>query len=54
MAVALEFINLIVPIALINQKFPGGWEKCLEEHKHLVGGRVWYDDHIKRWGNEPQ
>ena len=50
MAVALEFINLIVPIALIKQKFPGGWEKCLEEHKHLLGGRVWYDDHILRDG----
>jgi hypothetical protein len=45
MAVELEFINLIVPIALIKQKYPGGWEQCLDDHANLIGGRVWYDEH---------
>jgi len=50
MAVALEFINLIVPIALIRQKYPGGWEQCLTDHDELIGGKVWYDEHLFRDG----
>ena len=50
MAIALEFINLIVPIALIKQKYPGGWEQCLDDHANLIRGRVWYDEHLFRDG----
>jgi hypothetical protein len=50
MAIASEFIDFIVPIKLIEQKYPGGWEQCLEDHKDLIGGRVWYDEHLFRDG----
>lgn len=50
MAVALEFIDFIVPIAAIREKYPGGWEQCLKDHERLIGGRVWYDDHLLRDG----
>lgn len=50
MAVALEFIDFIVPIAVIRQKYPGGWEQCLKDHENLIGGRVWFDDHLLRDG----
>ena len=50
MAVALEFIDFIVPIALIRAKYRGGWEKCLQDHSRLIGGRVWYDEHLFRDG----
>ncbi len=50
MAIQLEFINLIVPIKTIREKYPGGWEQCLVDHKHLVGGRIWYDDNLFRDG----
>lgn len=52
MAVALEFIDFIVPIALIRAKYPGGWEQCLKDHAPLIGpgGRVWFDDHLLRDG----
>ena len=50
MAVALEFIDFIVPIAVIREKYPGGWEQCLEDHAPLIGGRVWYDQHLLRDG----
>ncbi len=50
MAVALEFIDFIVPIAVICEKYPGGWEQCLKDHERLIGGRVWYDDHLLRDG----
>jgi hypothetical protein len=50
MAVALEFIDFIVPIELIKAKYPGGWEQCLEDHSNLIGGRVWYDEYLFRDG----
>jgi len=46
MAVALEFIDLIVPVAVIRTKYPGGWDQCLRDHEFLIGGRVWFDDHL--------
>ena len=46
MAIALEFIDFVVPIALIRQKYPGGWEQCLRDHERLIGGRVWFDEHL--------
>jgi len=51
MAVQLEFIDFIVPIALIRAKYPGGWEQCLKDHERLIGGRVWYDEHLFRDGS---
>lgn len=50
MAIALEFIDFIVPIAHIRQKYPGGWEQCLKDHERLIGGRVWFDEHLFRDG----
>ena len=50
MAFALEFIDFIVPIAVIREKYPGGWEQCLIDHERLIGGRVWFDDHLLRDG----
>jgi hypothetical protein len=41
MAVALDFFDFIVPIAVIREKRPGGWEQCLKDHERLTGGRVW-------------
>ena len=45
-ALALEFIDFVVPIARIREEYPGGWEQCLHDHADLIGGRVWYDDHL--------
>jgi len=50
MSVQLEFINFIVPIKTIKEKYPGGWEQCLSDHENLIGGRVWYDEHLFRDG----
>lgn len=51
MAVALEFIDFIVPIAVIKEKYPGGWEQCLKDHSDVIGGRVWYDEYLLRDGS---
>ena len=50
MSIATEFIDFIVPIQTIRDKYPGGWEQCLKDHQNLIGGRVWYDDHLFRDG----
>ena len=50
MAIALEFIDFIVPIATIGEKYPGGWAQCLRDHNHLNGKRVWFDEHLLRNG----
>lgn len=50
MAIKLEFIDFVVPIALIRQKYPGGWKQCLKDHERLIGGRVWFDEHLLRDG----
>jgi len=49
-AVRLEFINLIVPIKIIEEKYPGGWSGCLRDHAKSIGRVVWYDDHLFRTG----
>jgi hypothetical protein len=50
MAIALEFIDFVVPIATIREKYPGGWDTCLRDHHELIGGRVWFDTHLFRDG----
>lgn len=50
MAISLEFIDFLVRISTIKNKYPGGWEQCLQDHAPLIGGRVWFDDHLFRDG----
>lgn len=50
MTIALEFIDFVVPIELIRQRYPGGWEQCLKDHRSLIGGRVWFDEYLLRDG----
>ena len=45
MAVFLEFINLIIPRSVIEQKYPGGWAQCLADDCGM-----WHDEHILRDG----
>ena len=41
MAIALEFIDLLVPIARIQEVYPGGWDQCLLDYADRIGRRVW-------------
>ena len=50
MAIQLECISFIVPIETIKEKYPGGWEQCLIDHKNLIGGRVLFDEYLFRDG----
>jgi len=50
MAVRLEYIDVLVPIELIEQKYPGGFAQCLVDHRPLIGRRVWHDGRLLRDG----
>jgi hypothetical protein len=50
LAVFCEFLNFIVPIDIIREKYDGGWDQCIKDHQPLIGGRVWFDDHLFRDG----
>lgn len=50
MAIKLEFIDFIVPIKTIKEKYPGGWDQCFKDHYYSVGRCIWYDDHLFRTG----
>jgi len=50
MAVALEFLNLVIPIKKIEQHYRGGWGQYLDDNEHLIGRRIWFDDHLVRDG----
>jgi hypothetical protein len=50
MAIALEFIDVIVPISKIREKYDGGFDACLRDHENLIGRQVWYDEHLFRNG----
>ncbi len=50
MAIALEFIDVVIPIARIRESYPGGWEQCLRDYARLLGRRVWHDRHLFRDG----
>ena len=50
MAVACEFIDVIVPIERIDAVFPGGFEAFKLKYSDQFGGRLWHDDHLFRDG----
>lgn len=50
MAIALEFLNFIVPISVIERKYPGGWRQCREDYIGETGGPARHDDQLFRLG----
>jgi hypothetical protein len=50
MAVRLHSLNLLVPVRLIEQRYPGGLEACIDDHEALIGDRIWCDARLWRDG----
>ncbi len=50
MTIRLHAINLLVPIHLIETRYPGGLEACIDDHESLIGDRIWFDGRIWRDG----
>jgi hypothetical protein len=46
-AIALEFINVIVRREAVERKYPGGWEAFVRD---VSGIGVWHDEHLLRGG----
>lgn len=54
MAIALECYSLIVPVTVIERKYPGGWRQCLHDHGLADDipecGACWHDGQLFRDG----
>lgn len=50
MPVALEFLNLIIPVEKIGSHYPGGFSAYKTHYANLIGGRVWFDNYLVRDG----
>ena len=50
MTVHIEFLNLIIPIRIIKNKYPGGWKSFLRFYREDIGKIAWFDDHLFRYG----
>ena len=51
MAVVVEFLNMIIRVAEIEKKYPGGWEKCREDTGcDAPGNTSWSDGELLRLG----
>jgi hypothetical protein len=50
MAVALEFISLIIPIQNIDKVYQGGFERYKIDNAEAIGRNVWYDEYLLRDG----
>ena len=48
MAIQLEFLNLVMPISVLNQKYTGGFAGYLEQHSRSFGRVLWHDDALIR------
>jgi hypothetical protein len=51
MTIQLQFLNLVLPISMIAQKYPGGWERYkrdygLSDPSASVTDRPTYDEHL--------
>lgn len=49
MSVQQEFIDLFIPIATIEAKFPGGWRGFIQKHPEVYASG-WHDWHLFRQG----
>lgn len=56
MAILLEFYNIIMPISVIDQKYPGGFRAFKESRRQMFEWEgdqlpsLWHDEHLCRVG----
>jgi hypothetical protein len=50
MAVRLEFIDVLIPVHVIETRYPGGLSQCLADRRALIGRRIWHDGRLLRDG----
>ena len=51
MSIPIEFMNIIIPIAVIEAKYPGGWAQCqIDLQVNEAGSPRWSDGELFRDG----
>ena len=50
MPVRLEFLNLVVPVARVQELYPGGWSGFIADHAKRLGRTVWFSSSLVRAG----
>jgi len=50
MAIELEFINIIIPIEVIDRVYKDGWDKFKQDNIVMHKRAWWHDDHLYREG----
>ncbi len=50
MVVASEFIDIFVPVRIIERKYPGGWAGFLQHAADSIGSKAWHDGNLYREG----
>ena len=50
MAVRLEFIDVLVPVHVVEDRYPGGLAGFVADHRSLIGRRIWHDGVLVRDG----
>jgi len=50
MAINLAFIDFVVPISTIKQKYPDGLERFIYDHRRSLGGVNYFDEHLFHTG----
>jgi hypothetical protein len=50
MSINLSFIDFVVPIARIKEKYTGGFEKFIYDHRRSLGGVDYFDQHLFHTG----
>lgn len=50
MAINLAFIDFVVPISVIKEKYPGGFERFVYDHRKSLGGVDYFDQHLFHTG----
>ena len=50
MAINLIFIDFIVPVSKIRALYPGGWARCLYDHRRALGRSVYFDQNLFHTG----
>lgn len=48
MEIHLVFLNLIMPITVLNEKYDGGLDGYLKEHLRSIGRVLWHDNALVR------
>lgn len=48
MPIRIKFFSLVIPIRVIDEKYPGGFEQYKLENAEAFSSGIWHDDYLFR------